>query len=119
MKRLLPFILMIALSACRTTVPSQAITNNAVNELNGVKESIKHIQATTTPECKTEALTANLRAIMTQVDGVSGQIKNIELACKTEKNVLETEKQVREVIIISLLLGIVAYVFLRLKKWAI
>lgn len=119
MKRVLPIILMIALSACRTTVPSQAITNNAIKELNGVKEAVEHIQTTTSAECKTEALTADLRAILTQVNGVSGQIKNIELACKTEKNVLETEKQVREVIIIFLLLGIVAYVFLRLKKWAI
>ena len=113
MKKILLMICLLVLVGCKSTVPSTAITNNAIKELNGVTEAVEHIQATTPAECKTDALAADLRAILTQVNGVSGQIKNIELACKTEKKVLESEKRVREIVIICLVLGILGYAFLR------
>lgn len=119
MRKVLVILLLVALSACRTSVPSSEMTHNAINGLQGVSQAVHHIQATTPPECRSDVLDANLRAILTQVDNVGGQIKNIELACKTEKKVLESEKKVRDIVIISLVLGIIAYVFLRFKKWVV
>lgn len=102
MKYWLGYILIPLLVGCKATIPSEAITNNAINELNGVTATVEHIQATTPAQCKTEALTANLNAIKTQISSVSGQIKNISLACETEKNVLEEKLTVRNIIIFSL-----------------
>lgn len=117
MKYWLGFILLTFLTACRATIPSEAITNNAINELKDVTATVEHIQATTPAQCKTEALTANLNAIKTQISSVSGQIKNISLACETEKNVLEEKLTVRNIIILALAgaLILLSVLFLKLK----
>jgi len=119
MKWLSIAILLVGLTACKAVAPSESISHNAINELQGVTQAVEHIQATTTPECRSDALNANLRAILTQVEGVSGQIKNIEMACKTEKKTLESEKQVRDIIIIALVVGIIGYILLRIKRWIV
>ena len=116
MKYILGMILFPLLVACKATIPSEAITNNAINELNGVTATVEHIQATTLPQCKTDALTANLNAIKTQISSVSGQIKNISLSCQTEKQVLKEEITTRDIIIVALLCLIVAYIFLKIYK---
>lgn len=115
MRKVWIFVLLLALVGCKTTVPSQAITNNAVKDLQTVTQAVEHIKETTPKECKTDVLEADLRSILAQVNGVSGQIKNIELACKTEKNVLEQEKTTRDIIIVSLvaLTAILGYFLLR------
>lgn len=118
MKYWLGYILFFFLVGCKTTVPSQAITNNAINELNGVTSVVNEIQATTLPECKTPALVANLNAIKTQIDSVSGQIKNIELSCRTEKAVLEKEKTIRDILIVCLIavLCLLLFFIIRFKR---
>lgn len=114
----LPIICLLFLVGCRTTVPSQAITNNAIKELNGVTEAVNNIKETTKDECKTPALVANLNAIKTQIESVGGQIKNIELSCRTEKAVLEKEKTIRDIIIISLIavLCLLLFFIIRFKR---
>lgn len=114
--RYLPLVCLLLLTACKSTIPSQAITNNAINELNGITTAVEHIQATTPAQCKSDTLTANLNAIKTQISSVSGQIKNIDLACRTEKNVLQKDIRIREIIIAVLLLLIGAYIFKKLYK---
>ena len=114
----LPIICLLFLVGCKTTVPSQAITNNAIKELNGVTEVVNNIKETTKDECRTAALVANLDAIKTQVDSVSGQIKNIELSCRTEKAVLEKEKTIRDILIVCLIavLCLMLFFIIRFKR---
>lgn len=116
--RYLPLICILLLSACKSTIPSQAIANNAINELKGVTEAVEHIKATTPAQCKSDTLTANLNAIKTQIDSVSGQIKNIDLACKSEKETLRKDIVIHRMIIgiLATLLGIVVFLLIRFKK---
>ena len=114
--RYLPLVCLLLLTACKSTIPSEAITSNAINELKGVTEAVEHIQATTPAQCKSDTLTANLNAIKTQISSVSGQIKNIDLACKSEKESLQKDIRIREIIIAVLLLLIGAYIFKKLYK---
>ena len=104
-------------SSCSSTVVSDSIANNAIKELNGVTQAVQHIQATTPAECMSNALTANLNAIKTQVESVSGQIKNISLACTTEKQVLENKITIRELIIgiLAAIIGLFIFIFVRRK----
>lgn len=118
MRYWLLFVLFLFLTACKSTVPSQAITNNAIKELNGVTEVVNNIKNTTKEECKTSVLLANLESIKTQVDSVSGQIKNIELSCRTEKAVLEKEKTIRDILIVCLIavLCFLLFFIVRVKR---
>lgn len=103
-------VLFLFLSACSTVDPSKAITENAVKGLTDIEKSIERIESQTKKECLTEALIANLEALKSQTKIISGQVESISMSCQTEKQVLEEQKTVREVLIgllgfIVLLLG--------------
>lgn len=115
--RYLPFICLLFLTACKTTIPSESISNQVINDLNAHKEAIEILDKQTIKECKTEAFLTSLNALKSQTESIAGQVKSISQACKTEKVVLERDITIREIIIgiLAVLLGILIFLFFRRK----
>ena len=108
-------LLFLILSACKTTPPSEAISNSVVNGLQSHVEAISLLEKQTTPECKTDAFVANLNALKAQTENMVGQVKNISQSCKIEKDVLNKDITIRN-IVIGILAGIlilIAFLFIR------
>lgn len=109
------FLLLFLVGCSATKPPSEIITETAQTEIKNINETIKLIDEQTKPECKTEALVSNLKAIESQIKSVGGQIDAINSSCVIEKQELETQITNREIVIISLIVFILVYVFLRFR----
>lgn len=114
MKKLLP-ICFLLLTACRSTIPSESISHQVINDLNAHEQAIQTLDKQTTKECKSEAFVTSLNALKSQTESIKGQVKSISQACQTEKVVLEQKITIREIMIGVLLaiLGILGYLFIR------
>ena len=115
MKYLLGFILIPLLVGCKTSIPSEGITNSVIKDLNAHQQAISVLDKQTSKECKTDAFVASLNALKSQTESMIGQVKSISQACKTEKVVLERDITIREIIIgiLALLVGILVYLFIK------
>lgn len=115
MKKLL-LVCFLLLSGCKTTPPSEVISNSVVNGLQSHVEAIELLDKQTTPECKTDAFIANLNALKAQTENMVGQVKSISQSCNLEKNVLQKTIENRNIIIcvLGLILGFI--LFFSIKK---
>lgn len=112
-KYLLLFLLLVG---CKSTPPSEVISNTVVNGLQSHVEAISLLEKQTTTECKTDAFIANLNALKAQTENMVGQVKSISQSCQTEKKVFE-QTIVNRNIIIGILAGILILIgFLFIKK---
>ena len=103
------------LAGCKATPPSEAISNTVVSGLQSHVEAISLLEKQTTPECKTDAFIANLNALKAQTENMVGQVKSISQSCKIEKDVLNRDITIRN-IVIGILAGIlilIAFLFIR------
>ena len=116
MKKLLP-ICFLLLSACKTAIPSESISQQVISDLKAHEQAIETLDKQTSKECKTDAFVASLNALKSQTESIEGQVKSISKACKTEKVVLERDITIREIIIgiLAVLLGILVFLFVRRK----
>ena len=116
MKKLL-LVCFLLLSGCKTTPPSEVISNTVVNGLQSHVEAIELLDKQTTPECKTDAFIANLNALKSQTENIVGQVKSISQSCKIEKDVLQQMITNRNIIIgfLGLILGFILFLFLKKK----
>lgn len=104
------------LAGCKATPTSEAISNSVVNGLKTHVEAISLLERQTTPECKTDAFIANLNALKAQTENMVGQVKSISQSCKVEKDILQKDITIRN-IIISVLAGIILLIiFVIIKK---
>lgn len=110
----LPLICLLFLTACRATIPSEAITNNTIKELNAINQTVERIEKESPAECKTDSFKANIASLRSQIDSVKGQVKNIDLSCKTEKQVLEHKITIRNIIIGCLIALLIFFIWLAL-----
>lgn len=110
------FYVVVSLSACSTTSPTKAIADSAIKDLHNITDTLDRIEKQTSEECKTDALMSNIAALRSQSVSISSQIKSIELAHKTEKQVLEEKITVREVVIASLSVILLLIIYLRIRK---
>ena len=117
MKYWLGFILIPLLVGCRSTIPSESISQQVVSDLKAHEQAISTLDKQTSKECKTEAFVASLNALKSQTESMVGQVKSLSQACKTEKVVLEQKITIREIMICVLLaiLGVLVYLFIRRK----
>ena len=115
--RLLPLICLLLLTACKSTIPSESITQVVVKDLNAHKEAIQTLEKQTPKECQTDAFMLSINTLREQTDSIAGQVKSITKACQTEKVVLERDITIREIIIMVLgvVLFILGYLFIRRK----
>lgn len=114
MKKLL-LVCFLLLSGCKTTPPSEVISNTVVNGLQSHVEAIDLLDKQTTPECKTDAFIANLNALKAQTENMMGQVKSISQSCISEKKIIEKDVQIRNIIIGVLIavLGLIFVLFIR------
>ena len=103
------------LVGCKSTPPSEVISNTVVNGLQSHSQAISLLEKQTTPECKTEAFIANLNALKSQTENMVGQVKSISQSCKVEKAVLEKSITIRNIVIgiLAVLLVLLGYLFVR------
>lgn len=110
------FLILFVVGGCKTTSPSEAITNNAVGSLNGLTEEVSRLEDGLPIDCKNVAV-GQFKTIYGQIENIRGQVKNISMSCQTEKKVLEKEVEVRNMIIIFMicLFGFITFIFARRK----
>lgn len=111
-------VLFLFLSACKSTIPSETISQNVISDLNAHQKAIQTLEKQTTKECKTEAFVTNLNALKSQTESIAGQVRSISNACSAEKAVLEKEKTIRDILIVVLIgvLAILLFFVVRLRK---
>ena len=116
MKKLIP-ICFLLLTACRSTIPSESISQQVVSDLKAHEQAISTLDKQTSKECKTDAFVASLNALKSQTESIAGQVKSISQACITEKEVLKRDITIREIMICVLLgiIGLFVYLFVRRK----
>lgn len=112
MKYWLGFILIPLLVGCKSTIPSETITQTVISDLNAHKQAISTLDKQTTNGCRTDAFLASLNALKTQTESIAGQVKSISQACQTEKRVLEQKITIREIMISILVVIIVVLLFI-------
>lgn len=96
--------ILILLCSCSKKEPSTAIAENASKEIVQVQEDIK------------KSTCENKSSFIARLDSIRAEIKNIDLACKTEKDVLKQENSKLKIIIGSLVLIIILSVYVIIKK---
>lgn len=117
MKKLL-FVCFLLLSGCKTTPPSEVISNTVVNGLQSHVEAIELLDKQTTPECKTDAFVANLNALKAQTENMVGQVKSIGESCKIEKRLLQSQIDTRNLIIgvLVAIIGLILFLIIRKRS---
>ena len=105
------------LAGCKSTPPSEVISNTVINGLQSHTQAIDLLEKQTTPECKTDAFVANLNALKSQTENLVGQVKSISQSCKTEKQVIYQGITIRNIIIgvLAGILGLIVFLFVRKK----
>lgn len=104
------------LAGCKSTPPSEAISNSVVNGLQSHSQAISLLEKQTTPECKTDAFIANLNALKAQTENMVSQVKSISQSCGVEKGILQKDITIRNIIICVLAGIIVLIIFVIIKK---
>lgn len=116
--RYLPLICFLLLTACKSTIPSESISQGVIKDLTAHQQAITNLDKQTTKECKTEAFVTALNAMKAQTESIAGQVKSISQACQTEKVVLEQKITIREIIIgvLAVLIGGLVFLLIRFKR---
>ena len=118
MKYWLGWILIPLLVGCKSTIPSESITNGVIQDLNAHQQAIQVRDKQTAKECRTDAFVASLNALKAQTESIAGQVKSISKACDTEKALLEEKITIRD-ILITVLIGVlvlVMFFWVRFRK---
>lgn len=116
MTKVLLTVCLLSLTSCSSVSTTEAIANNAIGDVKSISEAVERIEKQTKTECKTDALMSNLEALKAQAASISSQIKSVTLSCTTEKQVLESQIVLRNVIIGSLLTLLAAVLFFFLRR---
>lgn len=116
MTKILLTVCLLSLTSCSSVSTTEAIANNAIGDVKSISEAVERIEKQTKTECKTDALMSNLEALKAQATSISSQIKSVTLSCTTEKQVLESQIVLRNVIIGSLLTLLAAVLFFFLRR---
>ena len=118
MKYWLGWILIPLLVGCKSTIPSESITNGVIQDLNAHQQAIQVLDKQTAKECRTDAFLASLNALKAQTESIAGQVKSISKACDIEKALLEEKITIRD-ILITVLIGVlvlVMFFWVRFRK---
>lgn len=116
--KVLPIFCLLLLTSCKTTIPSENITQGVINDLNAHQQAIQVLEKQTTKECKTDAFLASLNALKMQTESIEGQVKSISQACESEKEILRKDITIRDITIMMLvcILVIILFYWVKIKK---
>ena len=111
-------VLFLFLSACKSTIPSETISQGVINDLNAHQQAIQVLEKQTTKECKTDVFLASLNSLKQQTESIAGQVKSINQACQTEKRVLQEQITTRDIIIMVLIgiLGLILFFWIKIRR---
>ena len=111
-------VLILFLVGCKSTIPSETISQSVIKDLNAHQQAISTLEKQTSKECKTDAFIASLNAIKTQTESIAGQVKSISEACQSEKAVLEKEKTIKDIMILVLvgILALVLFFWIKIRR---
>lgn len=111
-------VLILFLSACKSNVASESISQSVINDLNVHQQAIVNLEKQTSKECKTDAFMTSLNSLKTQTNSIAGQVKSITQACNSEKMVLVEKITIREIVIgiLCAVIGIMLFLWLRFKR---
>lgn len=110
-------ILSLMLAGCSKKAPSTAITESVKSDINVIEAQIEDFKQDLPTECKNPSVNAKLSTIQKNLNTVKDSVGNIDLSCKTEKEVLVQENSKLKAIILSLLViaGLLGYILVRKK----
>lgn len=104
MKKIVLFMIIFCLSGCAKKEPSTAITETTSKEIVQIQKDIKN------------STCDNKDSLIARLEGIKAEVKNIDLSCKTEKEVLKQENSKLKIIIGSLILILLASGYIIIKK---
>ena len=92
-------ILQIFLTGCSKKEPSTAIVDSVKSDIVVIEQQIEYFKQGLPKECQNSSVSANLNTIQANIKTISTKVENIDLACKTEKEVLRQENSKLKIII--------------------
>lgn len=118
MKKLLYIfcVLQIFLSGCSKREPTTAIADSIKSDINIVEQQIEDFKQDLPTECKTPTVKANLSTIQANIISLTGKVNNLNNTCLTRLDVLKEENSKLKIIIGFLILIIIGYIILKIRK---
>lgn len=106
----------IGLNGCSKTEPSTAIADTIKEDIKVIEKEIVSVKENLPAQCRNKQLDTQLDTISVQVKNISTKVNSVDVACKTEKEVL-TQQISKLHIIIGILFTIGCVLgFLLIKK---
>lgn len=104
MKKIVLLMVIFCLCSCSKKEPSTAISESTQKEIATIQKDIQK------SSCE------NKDSLISRLEGIKAEVKNIDLSCKTEKEVLKQENSKLKIIIGSLILILLASGYIIIKK---
>lgn len=96
-------LILILLCSCAKKEPSTAISQATQKEISTIQKDIQ------------KSTCDNKDSLITRLEGIKAEVKNIDLSCKTEKDVLKEENNKLKIIIFSLFIFLSLIITLIIK----
>ncbi len=104
------------LVGCSKKAPSTAITESVKSDINVIEAQISDFKEDLPAECKNPSVNAKLSTIQANLKTITAKVENIDLSCKTEKEVLAQENSKLKIIISSLIVVMILLGYILIKK---
>ena len=121
MKRLFNIlcILLIFLNGCAKKEPSTAIADSVKSDIIVVEKQLDDVKDNLPKECQNTTVKANLSTIQANIKTITAKVDNIDLSCKTEKEVYKQQISKLHIIICSLIAFCMLLIFVLVKRKSI
>ena len=106
----------IFLSGCAKKEPTTAIADSIKSDINIVEQQIEDFKQDLPSECKTPTVKVNLTTIQANIKTLAGKVDNLDKTCLTRLDVLKEENSKLKIIIGFLILIIIGYIILKIRK---
>lgn len=110
------FVLLFLVCACAKTEPSTGIIDNIKKDITIIDKQIENVKDTLPAECQTSAVKSQFENLREQVKTISAKAETVDVACKTEKEVLRQENSKLKIIIGFLILIFAGLIVLKIRK---
>ena len=109
-------IILILLTGCAKKEPTTAIADSIKSDIKIVEQQIEDFKQDLPTECKTPSVKANLSTIQANIKTLSGKVDNLDKTCLTRLDVLKEENSKLKITIGFLILIIIGYIILKIRK---
>lgn len=113
------FMLLFLVCACAKTEPSTGIIDNIKKDITVIDKQIENVKNTLPVECQTPTVKSQFENLREQVKAISAKAETVDVACKTEKEVLRQENSKLKIIIGFMFILCGGFIVLILKNYKI